>query len=69
MRGAKSESVVAYQRWKRVPGKCKQEWGIKVCGVSYHDQNAMKKPMYEKKNTRPYLLTGLKTGIDRAFLL
>jgi hypothetical protein len=37
--------------------------------MSYHDQNAMKKPRYEKKKTRPYLLTGLKTGIDLAFML
>jgi hypothetical protein len=29
----------------------------------------MKKPRYEKKKTRPYLLTGLKTGIDLAFML
>ena len=29
----------------------------------------MKKPMYEKKKTRPYLLMGLNTGIDFAFLL
>jgi len=29
----------------------------------------MKKPIHEKKNTRPYLLTGFKTGIDLAFLL
>jgi hypothetical protein len=27
----------------------------------------MKKPRYEKKKTRPYLLTGLKTGMDFAF--
>lgn len=35
---------------------------------TYHDQKAMKKPRYEKKNTLPYLFTGLKTGIDFAFL-
>jgi hypothetical protein len=41
-----------------------------ICGEdAYHDQNAMKKPRYEKKKTRPYLFTGLKTGIDLAFLL
>lgn len=36
---------------------------------AYHDQNAMKKPNQEKKNTLPYLLTGFKTGILRAFWL
>jgi len=49
-------------------------WDTSVRGVlrgnmAYQDQNAMKKPRYEKKNTRPYLLTGLKMGIDLAFLL
>jgi len=29
----------------------------------------MKKPHHEKKNTLPYWLTGLSTGIDLAFLL
>jgi len=38
-------------------------------GKAYHDQKAMKKPNHEKKNTLPYGSTGLKTGIDRAFLL
>jgi hypothetical protein len=38
-------------------------------GEAYHDQNAMKKPRYEKKKTRPYLSNGLKTGMDVAFLL
>jgi hypothetical protein len=38
-------------------------------GRTYHDQNAMKKPRYEKKNTRPYLLMGFKTGMEVAFLL
>jgi hypothetical protein len=37
--------------------------------VAYQDQNAMKKPHHEKKNTLPYWLTGLRTGIDLAFLL
>jgi len=37
--------------------------------MSYQDQKAMKKPNQEKKNTRPYWLTGFKTGIDLAFLL
>jgi hypothetical protein len=36
-------------------------------GRSYHDQNAMKNPRYEKKKTLPYLSTGLKTGMDFAF--
>jgi hypothetical protein len=36
---------------------------------AYHDQNAMKKPNHEKKKTRPYLLKGLKKGMERAFLL
>lgn len=38
-------------------------------GYTHHDQNAMKNPRYEKKNTLPYLFTGLKIGIDFAFLL
>ena len=38
-------------------------------GKAYQDQNASKKPNHEKKNTRPYWLTGFKTGIDRAFLV
>lgn len=29
----------------------------------------MKKPIHEKKKTRPYWLAGFKTGIDLAFLL
>lgn len=29
----------------------------------------MKKPIHEKKKTRPYLLTGFRTGMDLAFLL
>lgn len=33
---------------------------------TYHDQNAMKNPNHEKKKTLPYLLTGLKTGMDLA---
>lgn len=38
-------------------------------GNANHDQKAMKKPNQEKKNTRPYLLIGLKMGTDRAFWL
>ena len=37
--------------------------------AAHHDQKAMKNPNQEKKNTRPYLLTGLNTGIDRALWL
>lgn len=37
--------------------------------IAYHDQNAMKKPHQEKKNTLPYWLMGFSTGIDLAFLL
>jgi hypothetical protein len=29
----------------------------------------MKKPIHEKKKTRPYWLTGFRTGMDLAFLL
>lgn len=36
---------------------------------TYHDQNANMKPNHEKKKTRPYLLTGLKMGTERAFWL
>ena len=38
-------------------------------GKAYHDQKATKKPNHEKKNTRPYMLTGLNMGIDRALWL
>lgn len=38
-------------------------------GNAYHDQKAMKNPHHEKKNTLPYWLTGLKTGIDLALRL
>jgi hypothetical protein len=44
-------------------------WVHRVHKITYQDQKAMKKPIHEKKKTRPYLLTGLKTGIDLAFLL
>ena len=33
---------------------------------AYHDQNAIMNPNHEKKNTRPYTLTGFRHGIDRA---
>jgi hypothetical protein len=36
---------------------------------AYQDQNAMKKPNQEKKNTLPYWLMGFSTGMDLAFLL
>lgn len=46
------------------------------CGDMYvgnqstcHAQKEMKNPHHEKKKTRPYLFTGLRTGIERAFLL
>lgn len=42
---------------------------ISQWACTYQDQKAMKKPRYEKKKTLPYLLTGLKTGMDFAFLL
>jgi hypothetical protein len=35
----------------------------------YHDRKAIMKPSQEKKKVRPYLSTGLRTGIERAFLL
>jgi len=38
-------------------------------GKAYHDQNAIMKPNHEKKNTRPYMLNGLRAGILLAFLL
>lgn len=37
--------------------------------MTNQDQKAIKKPHQEKKNTLPYLLKGLRTGIDRAFPL
>jgi hypothetical protein len=36
---------------------------------AYHDQKATKNPNQLKKNTRPYMLTTLKNGIDRALWL
>jgi hypothetical protein len=38
-------------------------------GKAYHDQKAIMKPNQEKKNTLPYMLKGLRAGIDLAFLL
>lgn len=38
-------------------------------GKAYHDQNAIMKPNHEKKNTLPYMLIGLKAGMDSAFKL
>lgn len=38
-------------------------------GRTYHDQKATKKPNHAKLNTRPYMLMGLKTGIERALRL
>jgi hypothetical protein len=57
---------IVKQGWKRVPGGVSMESGNNsIC--TYHDQNANKNPNHEKKNTRPYLLTGLRTGMERAF--
>ncbi len=38
-------------------------------GNVYQAQKAIMNPNQEKKNTRPYMLMGLKKGIDRAFRL
>lgn len=38
-------------------------------GNAYQDQKATKKPNQAKLMTRPYMLMGLRTGIDRAFRL
>ena len=35
----------------------------------YHAQKAIMKPNHEKKKTRPYMLMGLKKGMERAFRL
>jgi hypothetical protein len=43
--------------------------GVRCGGGIYQDQKAMKKPSQEKKKTRPYLLRGFSTGIERAFPL
>jgi hypothetical protein len=41
-----------------------------IGNVPYHDQNAIMNPNQEKKKTRPYtLVTGLRNGMDWAFLL
>jgi len=49
-------------------GQCRcREYRAGAC--TNQAQNEMKNPHQEKKNTRPYLLTGLRTGIERAFLL
>lgn len=42
---------------------------VKRGGNAYHDRKAIMKPNQEKKNVRPYLSTGLRTGMERAFLL
>lgn len=41
----------------------------RVVGGAYQDQNAIKKPNQEKKNTLPYSLIGFKKGTERAFLV
>ena len=38
-------------------------------GKVYQAQKATMKPNQEKKNTRPYMLIGLKKGMERAFRL
>ena len=38
-------------------------------GKVYHAQKAIMNPNHEKKKTRPYTLTTLKNGMDRAFRL
>lgn len=38
-------------------------------GKAYQDQKAIKKPNQEKKKTLPYLLKGLRIGMERAFPL
>lgn len=40
--------------------------GLTKGGKAYHDRNAIMKPNVEKKKVRPYLLTGLNTGTERA---
>jgi len=42
---------------------------VTISEAHTHDRNATKKPSHEKKNVRPYLLNGLRTGTDLAFLL
>ena len=37
--------------------------------MAYQDQKASMNPNQAKVNTRPYMLTGFKPGIDRAFRL
>lgn len=37
--------------------------------MTYQDKKATKKPNHEKKKVRPYLLMGLRIGIDLAFLV
>lgn len=45
-------------------------WGtLGSCLSTHHDQKAIKNPNHEKKKTRPYLLTGFRAGIERAFWL
>ena len=38
-------------------------------GKAYQDQNAIKKDHHERRKTRPYILNGLKMGMDWALLL
>ena len=41
----------------------------KLTRKTHHDKKAIMNPSHAKKKTRPYLLKGLRTGIDRAFPL
>jgi hypothetical protein len=62
----------AEEWWKGIPGHIVSvllSSKLLVLFYTHHDQKAMKNPHHEKKNTRPYLSTGLKTGMLRALRL
>lgn len=54
----------AYLRWRQMgmPRDRAEQF-------TYHDQNATRNPNQENVKTRPYLLIGFNTGIDRALWL
>jgi len=56
--------------WEGIPSFCQPSISqFDKMKQIYHERKAIRKPNQEKKNVRPYLLMGFKTGIERAFLL
>jgi hypothetical protein len=56
--------------WEGIPSFCQRAMSqFDTTKQIYHERKAIRKPNQEKKNVRPYLLMGFRTGIERAFLL